>query len=128
MGPAPTSAGPAPTGGGGFSLALDGEGVILFIAFCVLVGAFILAGGYLVYEAPVILAETLFEFSLASLLLKKLKREEQGDWLGHLFKLTWKPFAGGLVVTLIFAALVASLRPHAERLPDLWAEKPAVTE
>lgn len=104
---------------------IDGEGVVLAVVFGILVLALALVGGYLVWEAPAILAETLFEFTLASAMAKRLGQSDRGDWLGHLVRRTWMPFVAVLVVTGIFAAAVATLRPNAERLPDLW-RRPSV--
>ena len=61
---------------------------------------------------------------MASVMLKKLKKVDHEDWLGCLFRLTWKPLAGVMLVTLIFAGLVLFNRPGAHRLPDLWHEPP----
>ena len=57
--------------------------------------------------------------------MKKLKKVDQSDWLGHLLKLTWKPFACVMLVTFIFSGLILTNRPEAERLPDLWRDKTA---
>lgn len=111
------------SGGGGIDIdvpGLDSAGFILLCLFVLLLCSFVVAGGYLIYEAPVILAETLFEFSLATALLRKLRKSEPTDWMGHLFKLTWKPMAGVVLATLLFAGAVEYLRPNAVRLHDLW--------
>lgn len=102
----------------------DGDGTLVAILLAILVLVAVLAGGYLIWEAPVVLAETLFEFSLASALARRLGGADRGDWLGHLVRRTWIPFAAILAAAALFAFIVGQVRPDAKRLRDLG--RPAI--
>ncbi len=62
--------------------------VVLLVA---LVAAILFAGIYLVWEAPMILAETAFEVALAAGMMRQLRTIAQPDWVGSVAKFTWKP-------------------------------------
>ncbi len=102
---------------------VDDEGAFVLIVFGVLLTGVVVAGGYLVYEAPVILAETLFEFCLATALVKELKQARRGDWLGHLFSLTWKPTAAILGLAIVFSGVAYKYKPEARRVADLFVSE-----
>lgn len=108
------------SGGSSWTPDVDDEGVVVLIVFVVLLIGVVAAGGYLVYEAPVILAETLFEFCLATTLVKELKQVRRGDWLGHLLQLTWKPTVAILALAIVFSSVAYKYKPEARRVADLF--------
>lgn len=61
---------------------------------------------YVVSEAPIILSEAAFEGLLAASLVKKARKIDDEDWIGSIFKTTWKPFATTLTVALIAAFIL----------------------
>jgi hypothetical protein len=102
-------------GSGSFDLDID-EGVgivIVLIVLALLLFAVFGAGGYLIYHAPSILSEAAFNSALAMSLTRKSRTMNDPDWIGSVFKATWKEFlvilavaaAAGGVIHLIFPAV-----------------------
>jgi hypothetical protein len=93
-------------GGGGFLSGLDifdadSEGCVFFLLALALIVAGVCASLYVVYAAPLLLAEILVEGVLLSGLYRGLKRAREGDWLGAALRRTWLPV---LLTLLTFAA------------------------
>jgi hypothetical protein len=71
------------------------------------------AAGYVIYQAPAILAEVVFELVLAQPLTRGMNAINTSRWFGALFQRTIVPFllvAGGM---LLFAAFAAHVAPQA---------------
>ncbi len=93
-------------GGGGFSLDLDGDELVVVILVIAALAALLAAAGYLIYQAPAIFADLMFDGVLSAGLYRKLKKirgraeEEEGEWLPTALRKTLWPFVivGGLVV------------------------------
>jgi len=98
--------------------AVEGGGLILIVLGLVL--ALVAgAGAYFIYEAPAILSEVAFEFLLATSLIKGAKRLDQPDWIGGVFRATWKPFAIILAIAM-FVAVVSNVNcPEATKLSEV---------
>ncbi len=97
-------------------LASDEGGLALAIAIALLalmLAIFFGAAAYVVWQAPAILGEVVFEVLLGSPLVKGVKAVEAGNWAGALLGHTWKPF--GLVAgfALAFAAFAGAAAPQA---------------
>ncbi|QJR11681.1 hypothetical protein DSM104443_02763 [Usitatibacter rugosus] len=97
--------------------AFDDEGgflLVIAIALVVLALALLFgAAGYVIYQAPAILSEVVFELLLAQPLARGMGAIESSRWFGALFSRTIGPFllvAGGM---LLFAAFAASVAPQA---------------
>ncbi|RJQ41498.1 MAG: hypothetical protein C4550_01675 [Nitrospiraceae bacterium] len=95
------------------------EGGIILIILGLILAVIFGAGIYLLYQAPVILAEVAFDFLLATSLIKSSKKIDSPDWAGSVFRATWIPFLLVLVITLGFALFVSSIYPEATRLSDV---------
>jgi hypothetical protein len=109
---------------GGAADVLGGadEGIFLVIAIALVAIALIAlfgATGYIVYEAPNILAEVVFEVLLASPFIKGARAVGPGNWSGALLRRTWKPFAIVCVTALAFAFFAASVAPQARTAADV---------
>ncbi|HOT45734.1 MAG TPA: hypothetical protein PLM53_14910 [Spirochaetota bacterium] len=104
--PASPSSGGSSSGGGSGSFDLDlDEGigvVIVLIALALFLAAVFGAGAYLIYQAPSILSEVAFDSVLAMTLTGKSKSMMGPEWIGSVFKATWKQFA------IIFAVAAAA--------------------
>ena len=123
---APSSGGRTGGGSGGSGL-LDGldiggdgdEGCLLIVALA-LVLAGIVASLYVVYAAPVLLAEALVEGVLLSGLYRGVKKAEQGNWLRAVVRRTWIP----VLLTLIFFAaagyVLQKSAPRARSIGEAW--------
>jgi hypothetical protein len=91
--------------------------VVLLVAALVLtVGV---AGAYLVWAAPGILAEAAFEAFLASALLPGARRSEAQGWLQGTVRATVVPFAIMMVAAVGFGWAAGDLCPKARRMADV---------
>ena len=94
-----------PTGGGGssansgFSLDFDEAWPLVLAAVCALGG--LLAIIWVIYSAPVLLAEVALDAAIVSALYKRLKKQEMSHWAMTVFRHTWLP----AVVLIAFAAV-----------------------
>lgn len=94
----------------------DDGGIVAIIAGIVLVLAAVLVFGaalYVVYQAPVILTEVVFEVMLGSALVRRTRGAATRDWSGVLFRRTWKPFALLALMALLFAGFAGVYAPEA---------------
>ncbi|HEX8291855.1 MAG TPA: hypothetical protein VF570_08880 [Pyrinomonadaceae bacterium] len=111
-----TSGGGGGGGGGwlsGLDFDLDSEGCVFFLLALALVVAGVCASLYVVYAAPLLLAEILVEGVLLSGLYRGMKRAGGGgDWLGAALRRTWLPV---LLTLLTFAAAGYLLQRAAPR-------------
>ena len=92
------------------------EGIFLVIAIALVALALVAlfgATGYIIYEAPTILAEVVFEVLLASPFIKGARAIESANWSGALVRRTWKPFAAVCATALAFALFAAAIAPQA---------------
>lgn len=116
------------SGGGGGDLlsGLDigdaDEGCVFFLLAVALVVAGTLAALYVVYAAPVLLAEILIEGMLLSGLYRGVKRARDGggNWLGAAVRRTWLPV---LLTLFTFAAAGYFLQraaPRARSIGEAW--------
>jgi len=115
------------TGGGAGSGLLDNldiggdadEGCLIVVALA-LVAAGVVASLYVVYAAPVLLAEALVEGVLLSGLYRSVKKAEQGNWLRAVVRRTWIP----VLITLVFFAaagyLLQKAAPRARSIGEAW--------
>ena len=112
-------------GGTGGGLALDlGDGdswwvILLLILVAALLSSVFGAVIYLVYSAPVVLADVAFQAMLAGGLVKSARRWRDACWEKSLLKRTWIPFAIVFVLAMVTAALASKLFPSAHTLPDV---------
>ena len=98
------------------------EGIFLVIAIALVALALVAlfgAAGYIIYEAPAILAEVVFEVLLASPFIKGARAIESANWSGTLLRRTWKPFAVVCVTALGFAFFAAAVAPQARTAPEV---------
>lgn len=115
-------------GGGGDWLSgldifdADSEGCVFFLLALALIVAGVCASLYVVYAAPLLLAEILVEGVLLSGLYRGMKRarRSEGDWLGAALRRTWLPV---LLTLLTFAAagyLLGRAAPRARSLGEAF--------
>jgi hypothetical protein len=113
------------SGGGmldSLDVGVDDEGCAFFLLALALVVAGTLAALYVVYAAPLLLAEILVEGVLLSGLYRGMKRARRGggDWLGAAVRRTWLPV---LLTLLTFSAAGYFLQraaPRARSLGEAW--------
>lgn len=98
---------------GGFVLVVV-LGLLTVLLFSVLGGA-----AYLIWEAPAILSEAAFDALLAASLVKSSRRMNEPDWLGSIFKATWKPFSLILTFSLLAGWAMHHYLPKAQKIADV---------
>lgn len=72
-----------------------------------------------VWEAPAILAEAAFEFVLAASLVRSSRAMNEPDWMGSVFRATWKPFAVVLLLAILAGWAMHHYLPEASRMMDV---------
>lgn len=90
-------------------------GILLVILLSVLFGASL----YVIYQAPAILAEVVFEVLLGSRLARGARALDSANWPSVLLRKTWKPFAILSAVALAFAVFVQYAFPHVTTAGEL---------
>jgi hypothetical protein len=64
--------------------------------------------GYVIYIAPLLLAEVALDAALVSAAYRRLRKEDVGHWTGAVFRRTWVPAV--ILVTFMFVAGYAAQR------------------
>ena len=101
-------------------LGLD-DGWLLVLAVGCVTGA-VIAIAYVVYMAPVLLAEIALDAALVSGVYRRLRRSDTRHWLDSTLRRTWLPalltttFAGGVGVLLEW------MMPTANSIGDVWPQ------
>jgi hypothetical protein len=101
--PAPSVASDAVKGVGG-SLDLD-DGIFIVIAILAALGG-VVCVFYVIYIAPLLLAEVALDAALVSAAYRRLRKEDVGHWTGAVFRRTWIP-AVVLVIFMFVAGFAA---------------------
>jgi hypothetical protein len=76
-------------------------------------------GVYLVYQAPAILGEAVFQLILATTLRRASPQQAGVGWSGSVLKATWIPFMLVLVMAGGFGWLAQHHCPHASKLVEV---------
>ena len=106
--------------GSGWSLDLDFDGFVwlAIAAACTVAG--VLAVAYVIYIAPVLLAEVALDAAIVSALYRRLRRDETAYWLTTVFTRTWVP----ALVLVVFAAgaglALESIAPEARSIAGVF--------
>ena len=103
--------------------AVDDEGglvlVIVLGLLALLLFSVLSAGVFLIWEAPAILAEAAFNAVLAASLVRSTRRMNEPDWVGSVFRATWKPFAVVLLLAVVAGGAMHHYLPEAKRIADV---------
>lgn len=94
-------------------------GIVVLAVLSILVATILGSAVYVFTEAPMILSEAAFEGLLAASLVKKVRIIDDEDWIGSVFKTTWRPFAIIFCVAAVAALVLHSYFPDATRLSDI---------
>lgn len=94
-------------------------GIVIIAVLAAVVAAILGSAIYVISEAPIILSEAAFEGLLAASLVKKARIIDDEDWIGSIFKTTWKPFATTFAVALIAAFILHTFFPEATKLSEV---------
>ncbi len=77
------------------------------------------AAFYLIYAAPAVLGEAAFDFLLATSLMKSMKRINNPDWIGSVFKTTAIPFTIVVIMAVAAAGAAQSVLPGSTRMSEV---------
>lgn len=117
------SAGSSGSGGSGWGFDLDlddGAAIVAALAVAAAILASVCASLYVIYIAPHLLAEVLFDGVLVTGMYRRLRRLPQEGWLSTAVRHTYVP---ALITAVVFfaAGLVAHhVLPEARSLGDIW--------
>ncbi|MFZ2492716.1 MAG: hypothetical protein WA208_14645 [Thermoanaerobaculia bacterium] len=98
-----------------FSIDLD-DGV--FLVVLALAAVLAIAGGYLVYAAPGIMAEAAFDAVLAAALVRRARKVDAPGWVGSVIRATAIPFLAILAISTFAGWYAQRACPTATRLRD----------
>jgi hypothetical protein len=90
-------------GDGGWSVDVDDAWPLVLAAICVAGGVIALA--YVVYAAPVLLAEVALDAALVTAAYRRLRRNDARNWIGSVVRRTWGP----AVVLVVMLAVAGNL-------------------
>lgn len=101
---------------------LDADEALPVVVVMVVLGGALLAIGWVIWIAPVLLAELALDAVLSAGLYHRLKRPATGDhWLSTTLRHTGKPFAAAMLSLLVAGAVMNLLVPDAVSLGDFIA-------
>ena len=107
-------------GGSDFSLDLDLGDALVVLLVLVLLFAVLIAVAYVIYVAPVLLAEILVDGLFVSSLALNLKETERRHWLGSAFRQTWVSLSVIIVLFVIIGAVLQWSHPEARSIVEWW--------
>lgn len=93
---------------------------VMIAAACVLGG--VIAMFYVVYAAPVLLAEVALDAALVTGIYRRLRKEDARYWLGSALRHTWKPAAIAALCLWITGTAVQWALPDARSIGDVVRE------
>jgi hypothetical protein len=96
-----TRGGGSSSRGGGLLDKLDSDGVGKIVAAIVLAFGALIAVGFIIYSAPVLLAEVALDAGVMTTVYHRVRDKEVGHWTGAVLRHTWLP---ALVVVASVAA------------------------
>lgn len=92
--------------------------LVILVLILALLAAVFGVGAYVVWQAPMLLAEVAFEAALAAGLIRAARRVDEPGWIGGALSASWKPFLLIFLFSLAAAALTEKFAPEARTLPQ----------
>lgn len=120
LGPEVPTASEAPAAPSLSGVDVDLDDAWIPVVVVALLAGGVLAAAYVVYAAPVLLAEILLDVALVSGLYRRLRRIEARSWLTTAIRHTWVPVT--LVVLLVVAIgfVIQHQMPQADSIGDFF--------
>ncbi|HEX2062032.1 MAG TPA: hypothetical protein VHK90_14920 [Thermoanaerobaculia bacterium] len=112
--------------GCGIDLGGGDEGCVVVLLVLLVFGIFV-AGVYLIYTAPVLLADAAFEAALAGALARRARKVESQGWVATVWRATVWPFLGVLALSVALGWAAQKECPEARKLGDVWDCRPLVS-
>jgi len=101
-------------------IELDGEGILVVLAILAAVGVAVIAAGFVIAEAPALLAEVLVDGAFSVGLYRRLKRLEHRNWLESAVLRTRFPILWVLAFFILAGAVMQWYAPEAVSIGDVW--------
>jgi hypothetical protein len=98
----------------------DDDIIFVVIALVALLAVILISAVILLYGAPAILSEAVFNGVLAASLIKRTRAISEKAWAESILKTTWKQFALTIGVAFIAGLVLHKHFPHAVRLADIF--------
>jgi hypothetical protein len=114
-----SSTGVLDAAGDAVSGSFDDDGIVL-IALGILLAATVGGAIYLIYIAPHILSEAAFDFLLGTSLIRSYRKMNQPDWMGSVFRDTYKPFLAVLAIAFSAAWVIHAHDPAIKKISDIF--------
>lgn len=95
------------------------ESGLLLIPLALLLLSLLGGGIYLIYEAPVIISEAAFELILATSLINSVRKIDNPDWVGSVFRSTLPAFVFTLFATVIAGSILMYFCPKANKVIEV---------
>ena len=92
--------------------------LIAIVLLAVLVLSIFIAGGYLIWSAPVLLSDAAFHALLVAGFSRKVRQAQETHWQTTIFKATWWMFLLVLVLSLSFGIVAQMVFPDAVTIKD----------
>jgi hypothetical protein len=105
-------------------IASDEGGFALVVAIALLAVVLALlfgAAAFVIWQAPAILGEVVFEVMLGSPLVKGVRSVGEANWAGALLSHTWKPFGLVAFFAMAFAVFAGAVAPQARTATEVIA-------
>jgi hypothetical protein len=102
--------------GGSWGIDLDFDGAVWLVIAGACAAAGVIAIGYTIYMAPVLLAEVALDAAIISVLYRRLRRDEQGYWLTTVLRRTWLPALVLIVFTFLTGFALQMAAPEARSI------------
>jgi uncharacterized membrane protein YgcG len=102
--------------GGSWGIDLDFDAAVWLVIAGACAAAGVIAVGYVIYMAPVLLAEVALDAAIISLLYRRLRRDEQGYWLTTVLRRTWLPALVLVVFTFLTGFALQIAAPEARSI------------
>lgn len=85
----------------------------------VIIGAAVVAALYVVYAAPVLMAEIVLDVLLVSGLYRRLRKLERRSWLSTAVRRTWIPVVLTTVLVAVAGFVIQMVAPDADSIGDI---------
>ena len=93
--------------------------VVIAVAAVVLLGG-VIALAYVVYYAPLLLAEVALDAALVTGVYRRLRKQDTGNWLGSAIRRTWKPALVIAACLFVVGVVVQRMMPAARTIGDVF--------
>lgn len=107
-------------GGSGPSLDLDLDELVAVVLAVLAVASAVVAAGYVIFQAPTLLADLLVDGALAAGLYRRLRGHSSGAWWAGAVRRTFLPALIALAFFVLAGSAIQGAWPEVRTLGELW--------